>query len=128
MPATVYDAYHLLRQALTQPDPVVFIEHKGLYALSEEVDLDVPPPAWGKAVVRRKGSDLVIVTYSRQVHFVLKAAEELSSLGIEATKHITNFCRLIAKLIHRHPYKVHVHQLCNRPHTSHGCTNGSADN
>ena len=85
MPATVYDAYHLLRQSLTQPDPVVFIEHKGLYAMSEEVDLTVPPPAWGKAVVRREGKDLVIVTYSRQLHFVMKAAEDLSRMGIEVT-------------------------------------------
>ena len=85
MPATVYDAYHLLRQALTQPDPVVFIEHKGLYAMSEDVDLHVPPPEWGKAVVRRKGRDLVIVTYSRQLHYVMQAAENLSRLGIEVT-------------------------------------------
>ena len=85
MPGTVYDAYHLLRQALVQPDPVVFIEHKSLYAMTEEVDLSVPPPAWGKAVVRREGRDLVIVTYSRQVHFVMEAAEELAKAGIEVT-------------------------------------------
>jgi len=85
MPATVYDAYHLLRQALTQPDPVVFIEHKSLYAMTEEVDLTVAPPEWGKAVVRREGKDLVIVTYSRPVHFAMQAAEQLSKAGIEAT-------------------------------------------
>lgn len=85
MPGTVYDAYHLLRQALRQPDPVVFIEHKALYAMSEEVDLDMPPSDWGRAVVRRTGADLVIVTYSRQVHHALQAAETLASQGIEAT-------------------------------------------
>lgn len=85
MPATVHDAYHLLRQALVQPDPVVFIEHKSLYAMTEEVDLDVAPPDWGKAAVRREGSDVVIVSYSRQVHYALQAAEELSDSGIEAT-------------------------------------------
>jgi pyruvate dehydrogenase E1 component beta subunit len=85
MPATVYDAYHLLRQALVQPDPVVFIEHKSLYAMLEDVDLTVPPPEWGKAVIRREGKDLVVVTYSRQVHYVMKAAEELSKVGIEIT-------------------------------------------
>jgi len=62
MPGTVHDAYHLLRQALCQPDPVVFIEHKALYALAEEVDLATPPPAWGQAAIRREGRDLVIVT------------------------------------------------------------------
>lgn len=85
MPATVYDAYHLLRQALTQPDPVVFIEHKSLYAMSQDVDFSVPPPDWGRAVIRRQGSDLVIVSYSRQVHFALKAAENLAAQGIDAT-------------------------------------------
>jgi acetoin:2,6-dichlorophenolindophenol oxidoreductase subunit beta len=85
MPGTVYDAYHLLRQALLQPDPVVFIEHKSLYAMTEDVDLSVPPPAWGKAVVRREGRDMVIVTYSRQVHHVMQAAETLSQAGIEVT-------------------------------------------
>ena len=85
MPGTVYDAYHLLRQALRQPDPVVFIEHKALYAMTEDVDLDAPPPEWGEAVVRRRGKDLVIVTYSRQIHHVMQAAEELAGHGVEAT-------------------------------------------
>lgn len=85
MPATVGDAYHLLRQSLQQPDPVVFIEHKSLYTLKEEVDLSTPAPEWGKAAVRRKGDDLVIVTYSRQVHNAMVAAEKLSKNGIEAT-------------------------------------------
>jgi pyruvate dehydrogenase E1 component beta subunit len=85
MPATVHDAYHLLRQALRQPDPVVFIEHKALYAMTEEVDLDAPAPDWGRAAVRRVGADLVIVTYSRQVHHALDAAATLAEEGIEAT-------------------------------------------
>jgi pyruvate dehydrogenase E1 component beta subunit len=85
MPATVHDAYHLLRQALRQPDPVVFIEHKALYAMAEEVDLAAPAPDWGRAAIRREGRDLVIVTYSRQVHFALQAAETLATDGIEAT-------------------------------------------
>lgn len=85
MPATVADAYHLLRQSLRQPDPVVFIEHKALYARSENVDLTAEPLSWGKAAVRRKGSDIVIVTYSRQLQYVMSAAETLSGQGIEAT-------------------------------------------
>lgn len=85
MPATVSDAYHLLRQSLKQPDPVVFIEHKALYTLKEDVDLGAPAPGWGKAAVRRMGDDLVIVTYSRQVHNAMAAAEAMASNGIEAT-------------------------------------------
>ncbi|WP_024897985.1 MULTISPECIES: alpha-ketoacid dehydrogenase subunit beta [Brucella] len=85
MPATVQDAYHLLRQSLTKPDPVVFIEHKALYTRKEEVDLDAEPLEWGKAAVRRTGKNLVIVTYSRQLHYALEAAEKLAAKGIEAT-------------------------------------------
>lgn len=85
MPATVEDAYHLLRQSLRSPDPVVFIEHKALYTMKADVDLDAEPLPWGKAAVRRTGKDIVIVTYSRQLHYTLKAAEQLAKQGIEAT-------------------------------------------
>ncbi|MEM7696234.1 MAG: alpha-ketoacid dehydrogenase subunit beta [Pseudomonadota bacterium] len=85
MPATVADAYHLLRAALRQPDPVVFIEHKGLYTMKERVDLSAPVPPWGTAAVRRTGDDLVIVTYSRQVHHALAAADALAKVGTECT-------------------------------------------
>lgn len=85
MPATVADAYHLLRMALTKPDPVVFIEHKALYTMKDTVDLDAEPLAWGRSAVRREGKDLVIVTYSRQLHHVMEAAKKLSAEGIEAT-------------------------------------------
>ncbi len=85
MPATVADAYHLLRLALTKPDPVVFIEHKALYTMKDRVDLDAEPLAWGRSAVRREGRDLTIVTYSRQLHYALDAAATLSAQGIEAT-------------------------------------------
>ncbi|WP_227268205.1 alpha-ketoacid dehydrogenase subunit beta [Roseobacter weihaiensis] len=85
MPATVEDAYHLLRQSLQQPDPVVFIEHKGLYTMKGTVDADAEPVAWGQANLLRAGADLVIVTYSRQVHHALVAAQTLhSEHGINA--------------------------------------------
>lgn len=83
MPATVSDAYHLLRQAMRQPDPVVFIEHKGLYTMKGDLDVDAPPASWGKARVMREGDDLVIVTYSRQLHHAMAAAEELTQSGHE---------------------------------------------
>jgi pyruvate dehydrogenase E1 component beta subunit len=84
MPATVNDAYHLLRQALTQPDPVVVIEHKGLYTLKGALDVTTPDGAWGQPVTRRAGRDLVILTYSRMLHESLAAAERLAAEGIEA--------------------------------------------
>ncbi len=83
MPATAEDAYHLLRHSLTLPDPVVFIEHKSLYTRKEMADLDTPAAPWGKAIVRRQGGDLALVTYSRMVHVALAAAETLSQVGIE---------------------------------------------
>jgi pyruvate/2-oxoglutarate/acetoin dehydrogenase E1 component len=83
MPATAEDAYHLLRHSLTLPDPVVFIEHKSLYTRKEMADLDTPAAPWGKAIVRRQGGDLALVTYSRMVHVALAAAETLSQAGIE---------------------------------------------
>ena len=85
MPATAADAYHLLRQSVRQPDPVVFIEHKALYTRNEQVELTQPVAPWGKAELRRKGHDVVIVSYSRMVHYALDAAGELANKGIEAT-------------------------------------------
>jgi len=84
MPATVNDAYHLLRQSLTQPDPVVFIEHKGLYTMKGPLDVAMPDGAWGEPVIRRTGSDLVILSYSRMLHESLAAAERLAQAGVEA--------------------------------------------
>ena len=84
MPATVNDAYHLLRMALKKPDPVIFIEHKGLYVRKGEMDVARPDGAWGKALIRRKGVDLSIVTYSRMLHESLAAAETLAQSGVEA--------------------------------------------
>ncbi len=84
MPATVNDAYHLLRQSLTQPDPVVFIEHKGLYTMKGALEVDRPDADWGVPLVRRAGRDLTILTYSRMLHESLAAAETLAARGIDA--------------------------------------------
>lgn len=84
MPGTVNDAYHLLRGAMQQPDPVVVIEHKGLYTLKGDLDtarLDAP---WGQPATRRAGRDLVILTYSRMLHESLAAADRLAAAGVEA--------------------------------------------
>jgi pyruvate/2-oxoglutarate/acetoin dehydrogenase E1 component len=77
MPGTVSDAYHLLRDAMRQPDPVVFIEHKGLYTMKGEID-DTPDAPWGQPAIRRRGSDLTIATYSRMLQETLSAAQSLA--------------------------------------------------
>jgi acetoin:2,6-dichlorophenolindophenol oxidoreductase subunit beta len=84
MPATVNDAYHLLRTALSQPDPVVFIEHKGLYTRKGLLDVTSPDGNWGVPVVRRPGRDLTIIAYSRMLHEAMAAADVLAEQGVEA--------------------------------------------
>lgn len=85
-PATPYDAKGLLKSAIRDDNPVVFLEHKLLYftrgeapAADEEYTIPI-----GKADVKRKGSDLTIATFSYCVLQALEAAEELSEThGIE---------------------------------------------
>ena len=83
-PATVADAYGLMRAAIDDPDPVIFIEHKALYARSG--DLAAPPAAVpiGRAAVARPGQDLTIVTWGAALHEALAAAQQLAERGIEA--------------------------------------------
>ncbi len=84
-PSTAVDAKGLIKAAIRDPNPVLYFEHKFLYRrIKEEMpsgDLTIPI---GKAVVRREGKHLTIVTYSAMVHVALEAAEKLSPLGIEA--------------------------------------------
>ena len=81
MPSTVTDAYHLLKHSLTLNDPVVFLEHKGLYTLKGTLEPDKALP-WGKAEVRRQGGDCTLVSYSRMIHLCMDAAEMLTKEGI----------------------------------------------
>jgi pyruvate dehydrogenase E1 component beta subunit len=79
------DAKGLLKAAIRDPNPVVFLEHEMLYGtefdVPEGIDWVVPI---GKAKVRREGTGVTLVSYSRMVGFCLKAAEELAAEGIEA--------------------------------------------
>jgi 2-oxoisovalerate dehydrogenase E1 component beta subunit len=84
-PSTAYDAKGLLKSAIRDNNPVLFFEHKFLYRrIKEEVpagDYTVPI---GKAIVRRKGADLTIVSYAAMAHVALEAAATLAKEGIEA--------------------------------------------
>jgi pyruvate/2-oxoglutarate/acetoin dehydrogenase E1 component len=84
MPATPADAKGLLKTAIRSDDPVVFIEHKALYALKGEVPDGEHLVPLGAASVVRPGRDLTIVTYSRMVHIALEGAQALAGEGIEA--------------------------------------------
>ncbi len=84
-PATVGDAYWLLRAAIDDPDPVLFLEHKLLYGLASPTDPhDEEPLGLGRARVAREGTDLTIVTFSFGVRTALAVAEDLAGRGIEA--------------------------------------------
>jgi len=93
-PATVPDAYTMLREAIRHPDPVVFLEPKKLYWTAEELDLDTlksrrpgsedradRDPAIGRAVVARQGSDATLITYGPSVPTALRAAEAAAAEG-----------------------------------------------
>jgi len=80
--ATPADAYGLLRAAIEDPDPVIFIEHKGLYGSKGLVDVSVRDVI-GKARTVRAGRDVTLVTYGATVHTSLAAAQELAGEGVD---------------------------------------------
>jgi 2-oxoisovalerate dehydrogenase E1 component beta subunit len=84
IPSNPYDAKGLLRSAIRDPDPVIFLEHKGAYRLIKgevpEGDYTVP---LGKAAVVREGEDMTAIAYGMMLHHCLKAAEELGREGVE---------------------------------------------
>ncbi|MFN3858242.1 MAG: pyruvate dehydrogenase complex E1 component subunit beta [Caulobacter sp.] len=84
-PYDAADAKGLLKAAIRDPNPVVFLEHEMMYG----VEFDIPEvDDWivpiGKAKIRREGSGVTITAHSRMVGLALKAAEELAAEGIEA--------------------------------------------
>lgn len=83
-PATVADAYGLMRAAIDDPDPVIFIEHKALYAHKGELTEPPAPVPIGRAATARPGRDLTIVTWGAALHEALAAAGQLAGRGIEA--------------------------------------------
>jgi 2-oxoisovalerate dehydrogenase E1 component len=83
-PSTAYDAKGLLKTAIRDDNPVIFIEHQLLYTergVVPEEDYTLP---LGQATVRREGKDLTIVAYLRMAQVALEAAQVLAREGIEA--------------------------------------------
>jgi acetoin:2,6-dichlorophenolindophenol oxidoreductase subunit beta len=81
-PSTPADAKGLLRAAIDDDNPVIFLEHKRLYTL--EGEMNGAAVSLGEATVRREGGDVTIVSAMRGVHESLAAAERLAAKGIEA--------------------------------------------
>ena len=83
-PATADDAKHLLKAAIRDPDPVLFLEHKALYSVRGDVHGESEPPLeLGVPVVRRAGSDVTVIALAGTVRKALAASELLAGDGIE---------------------------------------------
>ena len=83
MPSTPYDAKGLLKAAIRDDNPVMFIEHKMLYKEKGFVPEDEYIIPFGVADIKRPGKDVTLVTYSRMVYRALEAAEKLAAEGID---------------------------------------------
>ncbi|HUZ76257.1 MAG TPA: alpha-ketoacid dehydrogenase subunit beta [Chloroflexota bacterium] len=83
-PAVPADAKGLLKAAIRDDNPVIFIENEGLYTTKGDVPEEEYLTPLGKADVKRVGRDVSIVTHSRMVLLALQAADELAKEGIEA--------------------------------------------
>ncbi len=84
-PSTPTDVVGLLAAAVRDPDPVLFFEHKGLYAAKEDVPDGEIVDTLGTAKVLRQGGDATIVALAAMVPKALAAAEQLAAVGIDAT-------------------------------------------
>ncbi len=84
-PYDAADAKGLMKAAIRDPNPIVFLEHEMMYGHEFDIpDVEDWVVPIGKAKVRREGSDVTLVAYSRMVGFALQAAEELAKEGISA--------------------------------------------
>lgn len=83
MPSNAYDAKGLLIQAIRDDDPVIFLEHKALYDLEDEVPDEAYTIPFGEAEFTREGDDVTIVAFSRMVHLANEAADKLQKDGVE---------------------------------------------
>jgi pyruvate dehydrogenase E1 component beta subunit len=85
MPATPYDVKGMLKSAVRDPDPVLFIEHELLYNVKGEMpdEGDEYTVPLDRGEVKRPGRDVTIITFSRMLHLSLQAAEDLAKEGIE---------------------------------------------
>jgi len=83
-PATAYDAKGLLKAAVRDEDPVLYLEHKFLYRrIKDDVPADDYVVPIGKARVARQGRDVTVVTFGAMVHVAIEAAGRLAGDGIE---------------------------------------------
>ncbi len=83
-PATLEDARGMLATAIEDPDPVLIFEHSGLYNMEGELPSDAGPVDIDRAVVRREGADVTLITYGGSLGKTLDAAEQLARAEIHS--------------------------------------------
>jgi pyruvate dehydrogenase E1 component beta subunit len=83
-PSTPYDAKGLLKTAVRDDNPVVFLEAEMMYAWTGEVPEEEYLIPFGKADIKREGSDITLISFSKPVRMLLEAAGELEKLGVNA--------------------------------------------
>ena len=81
-PSTPHDAKGLLISAIRDPDPVIFIEHKALYGMRGPVPEESYPIPFGRAEIRRQGSDVTLVAWLSMVAMMEEVADDLAADGV----------------------------------------------
>ena len=119
MPSTPYDVKGLLKSAIRDNNPVIFIEHKGLYQTKGEVPEEEYLIPLGQADIKIEGNDVTILTYSKSVLTSLDAAKELEAKGIQAeVVDLRSLVPLdfdtIAKSVSKTGRVLIVHEACER--------------
>ncbi|WHH57037.1 alpha-ketoacid dehydrogenase subunit beta [Petroclostridium sp. X23] len=81
-PSNAEDAIGLMLTAIEDDNPVMYLEHKALYAMKNDVADTVDPIPFGKAKIKKEGTDVTVITYGKQVYDSLSAAEALAKEGV----------------------------------------------
>jgi len=117
VPSEPADVKGLIKTAIRDDDPVVFFQHKKLFAQKGPVPEGEYLIPFGKGDIKRKGRDITIITYSRMVYFCREAAEQLAKEGIEAeiidlrTLKPFDF-EIIAESVKKTYHALVVHEAC----------------
>ena len=119
MPSTPYDAKGLLKSAVRDNNPVIFIEHKGLYQTKGDVPEEEYLIPLGQADVKREGTDVTVISWSKTVLTAMEAAKQLETLGISAeVLDLRSLVPLdmdaIAKSVSKTGRTVITHEACKR--------------
>jgi pyruvate dehydrogenase E1 component beta subunit len=83
-PSTPAEASAMLKAAIRDDDPVLFLENLALYNTKGEVPDEVAPAEIGRAAVTREGTDITLIAYSRMAHVATEVAEKLAADGVSA--------------------------------------------